>query len=169
LRNLGGTRSWTIARDESDDILRVYHDDLEANTRLVINRSGLVGIGTTTPDQRLSVGEGDGGFEGRISLDPGDSSDATPYIRMHRWTGSGNSYYPVHLANDAGDLKIRTGSAAAVGAESVSDVVTIKSGGNVGIGITNPQLKLDVAGAIGVNGATAIDSSGTAQKSYYAP
>ncbi len=41
--------------------------------------------------------------------------------------------------------------------------------GNVGIGTSNPQGKLDVAGDIRINGSTAIGSDGVAKQSYYAP
>lgn len=40
------------------------------------------------------------------------------------------------------------------------NLVLLPNGGNVGIGQQNPQAKLDVAGAVAINGTTIINSSG---------
>jgi hypothetical protein len=91
--------------------------------RLSILNNGNVGIGTTSPSSLLHIA--DSGNDVKLTI---DRTDARTY-----------SIY----TNSTSDLKIRDEDAGA-------DRITIKSGGNVGIGTTSPSYKLDVAASGGI-------------------
>jgi hypothetical protein len=57
-------QDWTVGIDnsDSDKFMISSHADPGTNARLVIDTSGNVGIGTTLPDQRLTVAHASGGY-----------------------------------------------------------------------------------------------------------
>ncbi len=109
---------------------------------MVIDSSGNVGIGTTTPTAPLHV---DGGTASEVLK---IEADANPYIR---WVQSGIDVGFLQFSNNnaylsnisAGSFFFRT---------SNTDRMVISSSGNVGIGTTVPSNKLEVAGTILGNG-----------------
>jgi len=126
-------------------------------TRLMtVLASGNVGIGTTTPYEKLAV---DGGnSQGKI-LSSVSTADAV--TKMYRWTGVATNYYPWYLATGRGAnaraFSIMGGANTTVGSETMSDLLTVDNSGNVGIGTTTPGAKLQVAGnsIIGIAGTGA--------------
>lgn len=91
-----------------------------------INSAGSVGIGTTTPQQKLEVSGG------RIRI-----SNATfPVLELKDTNNSGITYV------------YRTGDTFKIESESVSNQFVILSNGNVGLGTTSPGTKLEVNGNI---------------------
>ncbi len=105
-------------------------------TRLFIDARGYVGIGTTTPQRRLVVGNDD--ING-ISLEEGSSPNAG-YLRFGDNTG-----WKFHIgrSRESTSGPLNTGTAGVL--------VTIQDNGNVGIGTTAPARTLviedDAAGA----------------------
>ena len=103
-------------------------DPLEEKFRIDYN--GNVGIGVTGPITPLEVA-------GAIS-----SYDASvPEIRLNR----ANTTTSWRMINDGSDLKFQTNASKFVSG-TVYDQMVILSGGNVGIGVTDPFAKLDVNG-----------------------
>ena len=111
---------------------------------------GKVGIGTTSPSQKLEVNNGRIRIRnaGRyLDIGPGNSSYS------HFYTDAPNYYFNKGIKVDTGyigtysdDLKLRTDDNVRL---------TIKSSnGNVGIGTTSPGAKLDVNGDIKVSGGS---------------
>jgi len=120
------------------------------NTSLTVQNSlyvwtGRLGVGTFNPTTQMTV---DGGADPYISLSVAQVERAL--IGYENTTGRG-----ITLINRS--------------AGGLGYVLVASDAGNVGIGTTAPVTKLDVAGAISVNGTQAIDSTATAKKSYYAP
>ena len=111
----------------------VYVDD-SAGT---ITTTGNVGIGTTSPSQRLDV-NGAVAVGGQSAL----SSDATSIKIGDLISGDGIR-----------QLVLRSGD---------QDRVTISTAGNVGIGTTSPQSKLAVKGTITAQEIKVVDTSGWA-------
>ena len=93
--------------------------------RMVVNKEGNVGIGTTSPTQLLDVA----GADAEIVIN--DSNDA-PALRFR---GSGVTSAMVEV-NSAKDMFFKTGG--------VAEQMRITSAGNVGIGTTSPGYKLEV-------------------------
>ena len=90
---------------------------------VVIDDIGRVGIGTTVPDQKLTV------------------SDAEPVFRLER---NGGGQFDFELVNAiGGDLRFR-GGANDTG-PGLNELVTFTASGNVGIGTTAPAQKLTVS------------------------
>jgi hypothetical protein len=130
---------------------------------MYINTSGNIGIGTTSPSEKLSI-EG-----GSITLN-NDNAAANYYLYINKKTGqdggiilrrdaSTNDFQIVNR-NSTGDLDFYAYGAA-------STVVSIlRSNGNVGIGTTSPSYKLTVNGILGFESAS-IDSPFADRDSVY--
>ncbi len=96
-------------------------------SHLVIEKGGNVGIGTSSPDQLLTI-----------------SDDDNPVLRLER---SGTNRHDWEMYSQSGGSLSFRGGGNAVGS-SLNDRLTIKSDGNVGIGTIDPQNKLSVEGTI---------------------
>lgn len=99
----------------------------------IIMETTNVGIGTASPDAKLHVQST--GSDGVIVR---TTTNVEPFIALQR--NSGSNGVAVLRSIDGGDLRIDTG---ATGAAQVTKM-TIEAGGNVGIGTTSPQVKLQV-------------------------
>jgi hypothetical protein len=126
-----------------------------------ISSSGLVGLGTLTPGAHLEIAGG--------QTPPG-----APEVLI---TNDGTATQQSHLAFEGLSTpnpyywEMRTDAVAGVPWLRVRDTLNsvdrlqisgdgrVALEGNVGIGTTNPVAKLDVAGAIAVNGTTVINSA----------
>jgi|GEM_PF-1347114 hypothetical protein len=108
-------------------------------SRLYINSSGNVGIGTTTPGYKLEVVEGTA--DDGIALTWGNS--------VGRFTMA-SAEAQVHLLNSAGTKTVQIASHSAHN--------TYFNAGNVGIGTTSPTSKLHINGSVVINGTLDMDS-----------
>jgi hypothetical protein len=103
-------------------------------TRMHIDGSGKIGIGTTSPSHNLEVTDNAGtptfalrgALDSKLIFEPADGSD-----RFTIWADMDQSTW-----NDA--LRFSTATA--------SDALAIKGDGNVGVGTTAPNAKLEVFG-----------------------
>lgn len=123
--------------------------------------SGNVGIGTTTPSYRLDVTRNGGGGDSAQLARFTDSNTSNSVGPLHLTLGATN-----HFAGNPGIVLAGTnGIALAVG--DGSDLagqrkLTIDSSGNVGIGTSSPNQRLQVTGSnsTGFAGATLQNSNG---------
>ncbi len=98
---------------------------------------GDVGIGTSSPDERLEI-SGSGAQGLKIT----STNSATTSVTLER-TGTG--YYDWRMANSGGDLEFMISDNDG---GSWEYMMTMELGGDVGIGTTNPTEKLTVKGNI---------------------
>ena len=137
----GTANDMTVRYDRPNARLE-FRDNLNSQTRMVVEQDGNVGIGTTTPTALLDV-------EGiirstTVSLGNNDeiwysgtaSDDASLYLN-HRGYNDGFDYYR--------DTRICDGKKGAI-------AFFDGSSGNVGIGTTSPSYTLDVIGDFRANG-----------------
>lgn len=139
-------------------------DAVGQTTRMTIDQSGNIGIGTTTPSNTLSVvntslpalntasliylSHNSGSGQSAITT---DQTQAGSWLTMKRagttlgQLSSDNSTFNI-VAGTANDITFWTGAAA--------ERLRITSAGNVGIGTISPGAPLDVKGAIRMSGAT---------------
>jgi hypothetical protein len=141
--NIGnGPRSFDILNYKHRGMISfwVYDSTLSwpQPVKMVIDSIGNVGIGTSSPTAKLQV-------VGQMFL-----SGSEPKIDFYNNTGvtdrmlirkNPGSFGELNVLS-AHDLRFRTND---------QDRVTIKSGGNVGIGTTDPSEKLDVEGNLDMN------------------
>jgi len=149
---LTGTKRWRMGIDNNDsDKFKISDStNLASNNKLTIDTSGNVGIGTTSPGQKLEV-------IGRTKItQSGDalrinSSDANGSYATWQNNESNIGYIGAgyHLwgspNNIATSLGIRAQTRLDLGVQS-SVHMTILNTGNVGIGTTSPKQKLHVSG-----------------------
>jgi hypothetical protein len=122
-----------------------------ANARISILPSGNVGIGNTRPSNILQVGNA-----GRLRI----SNDNTDYtlIGTIDTDASNNSKIIISGNGRVGNegniqyMSTNTGSHIWYSTNANNEQMRISSVGNVGIGKTNPQYKLDIIGDINLNG-----------------
>ncbi|MEK6375975.1 MAG: hypothetical protein AABO58_25130 [Acidobacteriota bacterium] len=139
------------------------NQDSTTNTRADMYVSGNVGVGTTAPSKKLQVA-------GSMTLNNDTSTTSlnnayflfdggAPGWSAHSYgstLGFANGRYRTMLfAPDNADIAISTHAGGTVPASlaSFTERVTVQgSTGNVGIGVSNPQYRLDVAGDINISG-----------------
>ena len=102
-------------------------DESTYSTKLTIESSGDVGIGTTSPGQKLEV-------EGNIRISK--SNDVTSGFELGR---DGSTLDAFIIQRENADLFFRTNN---------SEKMRIEAGGNVGIGTASPGQKLSVNGTV---------------------
>ena len=111
--------------------------------RMRVNQSGSVGIGTTAP---------------ATTLDVNGVTTARDYIRLGASAVHGSLTW---LSSSPARLILfgASGRKLSLGSNGAYDKVTLDLNGNVGIGDTTPNYKLDVNGTFRVTGAATFDSS----------
>lgn len=102
------------------------------STRMYINSSGSVGIGTSSPSRKLHVNAGSANTALQI-----ESTDAIVGLEFKDTAGTAT-------ISSSGDFRFSGTS---------GEVVRMESGGNVGIGTSSPGAKLDVRGVFSIGGA----------------
>ena len=115
--------------------LKLFGDNSSTNFAFV-STGGNVGIGTTSPSNKLSL------------AGSGQNWTTSPGIKM--WDSYNSKGWYVGSANNAtsGDFYIRSVTTEGAYPVSANKQFTIKQSGNVGIGTTSPNEKLDVLGKI---------------------
>lgn len=126
-----------------ENFLVKFRNETQGGNSQVFDNGNRVGIGTTSPKQRLEV-------NGSIQIDEQNSSVAGLMITQ----SSGETGYIMH--NRASTLTIGAGS---------QDRITIDREGNVGIGVSKPRHPLEMAsGAHVTSGGVWTNSSSRARK-----
>jgi hypothetical protein len=149
--------------DQSGVILGATTLTLKSNfsTALTCDSAGKVGIGTTTPTDKLTVENGNIRLNS-TSSNPGQglyaySNNSSPSMGGISWHNNpgfiGSEWYHYKQTSPYTNARIRLIGDASYGGMFVnlngSDVFAIKtSTGNVGIGTTSPSQKLEVAGKL---------------------
>jgi len=114
---------------------------------VIFSGGGYVGIGTTSPSNKLSL------------AGSGQNWSTSPAIKM--WDSHNSKGWYVGSANNAttGDFYIRSVATEGAYPVAANQQFTIKQSGNVGIGTISPQSKLQVAGGIQMADDTATASA----------
>ena len=161
-----GVSTWDIRNSATSGNFGIYNGQLGTVSMAIDRASGNVGIGTTTPNELMSLVQSstsDIGVGIYNSTPYSAGNVAGGYLNLGKYEAAGPAYvpmvqlvgYPVTQSNSSeGALAIKTRKNGALTTQ-----VTILNTGNVGIGTATPgtSYKLDVAGAIN---ATAITIGG---------
>jgi len=143
-----------------------------ASPEFIIKNTGLVGIGTTSPTEKLT-----------ITLDDSSTSTVSTLLGLNKTTtgtagagiGAGlmfraeaddSSLVDLAKITSTFDNASSTSPNTSLhfytrGGGSLTEAVTIDESGNVGIGTINPQNQLHIKSATGVNSVLAIDTTDT--------
>jgi hypothetical protein len=140
----------------SADVLFKLGAGLGNTNQLVLQGNGNVGIGTTSPGAKLHVDAGGirvtgtTSTTGQIDASPNFGAfrfyDGTTFrggLGMGQWAGVGAATDIVQYLSSGVNYHI---------SNTTNPVLTVSSGGNVGIGTTGPSTKLDVNGVITATG-----------------
>jgi len=128
---------WSVGIDdaESDSFQIVHGTGLDSTEVITALTSGDVGIGTTSPDYKLDIE----GAEGTHMVQWG--TPAGTYGTM--FADDDRNFVSIG-SRSSDDFRLFTGG---------SDVMTLTTGGDVGIGTTTPQAELHVSGSTVPNAA----------------
>jgi hypothetical protein len=146
-----------------------WNGSAEVETMTILP-SGNVGIGTTAPVGILDVqnivrmGNYSGGSYDNIEFVRGTGSGQYPNIRCQ------NNYFGLYVSDvggwcgdsQVGDMVMRPYGAFRIGVNGANSALTVSSASRVGIGVTTPAYKLDIAGSMHV-------ASGDDSMTYYGP
>ena len=136
----GVSNGYRILTNTSNEITYSWNtgDNVQAVT---INNSGNVGIGTTSPENRLHLLTSTTDTTQQLLIQNGSTGDAAIKFNI-----SGKTYSLGIDNSDDDKFKLSAGNLG------TNDRLVVDSSGNVGIGTTSPQQKLDVNGNAYING-----------------
>ena len=129
-----------------------------------ITRGGLVGIANVSPSYRLDIGNGTSGndpasgYQFRINA-YGDYIFALAKQSNASFSIRNNATSVVHL-NTQNSKRLALGVSTGSNSGSIEEHVTIKAGGNMGVGTNNPSYKIHTNGS-GNNGGVRLENSHT--------
>ncbi len=142
----------------------VFYAGTDANSSgelLRIQGNGNVGIGITTPSNRLSV-SGNANFTGNVGIGeaaPGFllNFNSTVGDKISLFGSSGPHYgfgiqaglMQIHSAGIGDDIALGYGSSS-----SFTERMRIKGNGNIGVGVSDPSFVLDVGGRMRIRATT---------------
>ena len=148
------SNTFSIGGDTSGNFKISDNTAIGTNDRITINNTGNVGIGTTSPAAKLEV-NGTSLLRGLVNI-----TTSGEMLRLNDTNSSGNPYMSFYqngarrsfiqhndssdylkLASEYGGISFFTGTGG-----TSTQKMTILSGGNVGIGTTNPATKLEING-----------------------
>jgi hypothetical protein len=135
--------------------------------RMTITSGGNVGIGTSSPTQKLDVVISSGPYNARFHNSSTSTSDYNVILVSQGASGSATGYFgtggsAASNTSFANTFVIGTQSNSAfVFNTNDAERMRITSGGNVGIGTTNPTEKLDISGTGDVKAIVQTTSSGS--------
>ena len=144
---------WAFGMDNSDSNkmkLSTSWSSVSTNTKLTIDTSGKVGIGTTSPGYMLDV-------NGDINMSTGSSFRINGVAQTFGGSGSGFTGDIADYITHTGDTDTKFGFPSVdkfIVNTAGSERLTILNNGNIGINQTNPQYKLDVDGDINLTGGS---------------
>jgi len=139
---------------------------------LLFTGSGELGIGTTSPNAKLTVVGSSAGNQNLISLQPTDDSVNANKLLFSRvsdnWTPVSIGQLYANPANFGGVLTFYTHPNNGIAGDQFSPVerMRITSEGNVGIGANNPTTKLYVNGSSYFNGTQQITGTGSGPDNF---
>ena len=146
---------WRIATGGYDlSFQNDYDDDGSYDTRVIITESGKVGIGTTSPGARLHILSS---ARDQILVE-GSSQNGTGIMFRNTYPDNNNEYFGIEwggIAPSRAGKFIFWYAGTDTGYDSA--IMTLTKSGNVGIGTTNPNYKLDVQGQINASGGLCIN------------
>jgi hypothetical protein len=122
--------------------LRIY-DDTNSADRFAISPSGNIGIGTTSPTEKLHV-SGNVRIEGNLEVNGSYTQIDTDVNTTEQWNVTNDGTGPAVTINQKGAQDIMDVQ------DDGTSVFYIKDGGNVGIGTTNPDANLELGAAVNI-------------------
>jgi hypothetical protein len=163
INHVGGASNFMTVDTSGNNIAEMYFqrsiNGTAATSSMMINTNGNVGIGTTSPAERLSLR---GGSTLRFGND-GESGNNSIYLR-----GGATGDKAIISLNHYGyaDFSINVGGSgnsilALTKTYGGTDGILVTSAGNVGIGTTSPSSLLTVAGSMAITGQGAFTSNYT--------
>jgi hypothetical protein len=146
-----GASVWRAGIRASDDSFRFAQSStsLDTNVRVTIANGGNVGIGTTTPAEKLQISGAGSAVRAEVKVTDGNQA----WYKLTNTEGSGGIY------EDGNRLNFFQNSATRMAIDSI---------GNVGIGTTAPSAKLDIHTATNSNGLfIREDTDGSITHNFY--
>ena len=142
------TNVWNIRNNGNNDSLYIIPaGNADVNTVLAINSNGNVGIGTTNPQALLTLNGGSNANNGQIRMDSGGNFSGISFYNLS--TGDTVNSRNWQMASNW----ISFGHFTILRSETYNGnprthALDINKDGDVGIGTTTPESKLEVNGAI---------------------
>ncbi|PLX07425.1 MAG: hypothetical protein C0596_10830 [Marinilabiliales bacterium] len=133
-QNTSYTPNSTTTWDDADRLFVIGNGYVSPSDAMVVLKNGDTGIGTSTPSRKFEV-SGVGEQFVRVSSVNHD-------ICGYEWFRSDPGYYDCRVYNNGGNLRF---AYSADDLTTVTDLVTFRSSGNVGIGTTAPAYQLQLS------------------------
>lgn len=158
--DIGGVVGWSIGIDNKDSQSLKFSsnwNNLANDTKVTIQRSGNVGLGTNLPNGRLHIYEATGTLvnanTGSLILEHGNAGGQSSILFKSKVNAGSDFGYIAYTDNNGG----ASGEASllTIGNQNdAEDHIALMPSGNVGIGTQTPSAKLEVNGRVRITDGT---------------